>query len=71
MSDIVQEADPNQNNIQEPSVPEEKNLLHPEPTPLRRSTRERRSAVPDDYIVFLQEHEFDIGAVEDDPINFR
>ena len=25
----------------------------------------------DDYIVFLQEHEFDIGAVEDDPINFR
>ena len=27
--------------------------------------------MPDDYIVFLQEHEFDIGAVEDDPINFR
>ena len=30
-----------------------------------------RSALPDDYIVFLQEHEFDIGAVEDDLINFR
>ena len=43
----------------------------PDPTPLRRSTRERRSALPDDYIVFLQEHEFDIGAVEDDLINFR
>ena len=27
--------------------------------------------MPDDYIVFLQEHEFDISAVEDDPINFR
>ena len=27
--------------------------------------------MPNDYIVFLQEHEFDIGAVEDDPINFR
>ena len=27
--------------------------------------------MPDDYIVFLQEHEFDIGAVEDDLINFR
>ena len=27
--------------------------------------------MPDDYIVFLQEHEFDIGAMEDDPINFR
>ena len=69
--DIVQEADPNQNNIQEPLVPEEQTLPPPEPTPLRRSTRERRSALPNDYIVFLQEHEFDIGAVEDDPINFR
>lgn len=39
--------------------------------PLRRSTRERRSAVSNDYIVFLQEHEVDIGMVEDDPINFR
>ena len=27
--------------------------------------------MPYDYIVFLQEHEFDIGAVEDDPINFH
>ena len=27
--------------------------------------------MPDDYIIFLQEHEFNIGAVEDDPINFR
>ena len=27
--------------------------------------------MPDDYIVFLQEHEFDISVVEDDPINFR
>ena len=69
--DIVQEADPNQNNIQEPLVLEEQTLPPPEPTSLRRSTRERRSALPDDYIVFLQEHEFDIGAVEDDLINFR
>ena len=38
--------------------------------PLRRSIRERRSAIPDDYVVYLQEHEFDIGIVEDDPINF-
>ena len=68
---IVQEADPKQNNIQEPPVPEEQTLPPPEPTPLWRSTRERRSAFPDDYIVFLQEHEFDIGAVENDTINFR
>ena len=52
-------------------VPEEQTLQPLEPVPLRRSTRERRSALSDDYIVFLQEHEFDIGVVEDDPINFR
>ena len=38
--------------------------------PLRRSTRERRNAIPDDYIVFLQEHEESSGILEDDPINF-
>jgi len=31
----------------------------------RRSIRERRSAIANDYIVYLQEHEFDIG-LEDD-----
>ncbi|KAL6348287.1 hypothetical protein AAG906_005584 [Vitis piasezkii] len=36
--------------------------------PLRRSTRERRSTISDDYIVYLQEHEFDMG-LEDDPIS--
>ena len=39
--------------------------------PLRRSTREKRSAIPDDYIVFLQEHEADLGVVEDNSINFH
>jgi len=38
--------------------------------PLRRSDRERRSAIPDDYIIFLQEHEDGIGLTEDDLINF-
>ena len=38
--------------------------------PLRRSIREKRSAVLDDYIVFLHEHEVDIGVVEEDPITF-
>ena len=36
--------------------------------PLRRSTRERRSTISDDYIVFLLEHEFDMG-LENDPIS--
>ena len=39
--------------------------------PLRRSTRERKSAISDDYVVFLQEYEVDIGVVEDDPTNLR
>ena len=39
--------------------------------PLRRSTRERRNAIPDDFIVFLQEHDGDNGIMEDDPINFQ
>lgn len=39
--------------------------------PLRRSTRERKSAIPDDYIIFLQEHEGDVGIEEEDPINFQ
>ena len=36
--------------------------------PLKRSTRERRSTISDDYVVYLQEHEFDMG-LEDDPIS--
>ena len=35
-----------------------------EQVPLRRSTREsreRKSAILDDYIINLQEHEFDVG----------
>ena len=35
---------------------------------LRRSTREMRSTISDDCVVYLQEHEFDIG-LEDDPIS--
>ena len=36
--------------------------------PHRRSTRERISTISDDYVVYLQEHEFDMG-LEDDPIS--
>ena len=34
---------------------------------LRRSTRERKSKISNDYVVYLQEHEFDMG-MEGDPI---
>jgi transposase InsO family protein len=32
---------------------------------LRRSQRSRKPAISDDYMVYLQEHEFDIGVVDD------
>ncbi|RDX96022.1 hypothetical protein CR513_21370, partial [Mucuna pruriens] len=37
---------------------------------LRRSIKERRHAILDDYIIFLQEHEDDIDLTQDDPIKF-
>ena len=67
LQDIVIES-PIQDNLvvheeqtQDPQEP----MLH-EPVPLRRSTRERRSAIPDDYEVFLQEHEENNGMMEDE-----
>ena len=45
-------------------------MLH-ESVPLWRSIRERRSAIPDDYVVFLQEHEENNDMMEDDPVNFH
>ena len=32
-------------------------------TPIRRSTRERRSAIPPDYLVYIGEQNYDIGSV--------
>ena len=46
-------------------------LFIPQEVSLRRYIRERRSVIPDDYIVFLQEHEVDVNLVEDDPINLQ
>ena len=37
---------------------------------LRRSTRVKRNVIPDDYIVFLMEHEENQTLLEDDPITF-
>ena len=57
--------------FQGPLIQDNVNIPHEEPTekihqphesqdvPLKKSTRERKSAIPDDYIVFLQEHEDD------------
>ncbi|RVW24315.1 Retrovirus-related Pol polyprotein from transposon TNT 1-94 [Vitis vinifera] len=52
-------------------APEEQTQQPQENMPLRRSTRERRYAISDDYIVYLQEREVETGMMEDDPINFQ
>ena len=67
---LVQDADANhQTNHELPPTNTEEPQQTQVEVPLRRSNRERRSAIPDDYMVYLQEHEFDIG-LEDDPISF-
>jgi len=53
-----------------PHAPPNDQTQEPQEFPLRRSIRERKSAISDDYIVFLQEHEDAIGLTEEDPINF-
>jgi hypothetical protein len=64
------EENPEQDNVdieEEPIPPQESQ----EAVPLRRSIRERRSAISNDYIVFFQENEFNIGMMEDDSVTPR
>ena len=37
----------------------------PQQSTLRRSQRERRPAISDDYVVYLQESDYDIGTSKD------
>ncbi|XXG71992.1 hypothetical protein AAC387_Pa07g1189 [Persea americana] len=77
VNDQEANPDPQQENVNQTPiqdeiiVPEEQTQQPQEPVPLRRSTKERRNAIPDDFFVFLQEHEEEIGMVENDPINFH
>ncbi|KAJ9543780.1 hypothetical protein OSB04_023487 [Centaurea solstitialis] len=76
---IVQDATPVQSTNEGVPLVQDNNEVHPpveqtqqtQEVLLRRSTRERRNAIPDDYIVFLQEHEAQIGIREDDLINLK
>ena len=71
LPDIVQDdtsaQDKNEVLPQEPRV----HTQQPQEVPFRKSTRERRSVIPDDYIIFLQENEVDLNLAEDDPINLQ
>ena len=47
----------------------EPTLNEPQEIALRRSQRPRKSAISDDYVVYLQESEFDLG-INEDPVSF-
>ena len=55
----------------------EQQILHDEPAvvepqaiALRRSQRDRKSAISDEYVVYLQESEFDLG-IDNDPVSIK
>ncbi|RVW93925.1 Retrovirus-related Pol polyprotein from transposon TNT 1-94 [Vitis vinifera] len=70
----VQQVEDNERHNRDGSLPLEniaiENVVEPpQPAPLRRSERERRPAITDDYVVYLQESDFDIG-IRKDPVSF-
>lgn len=64
---------PTQNEPEDSVVPlvQPQQPIEPEPVPLRRSTRQRRNAIPEDYIVFLTEHQENNDLLGDDPVTFK
>lgn len=56
--------------VQENVFPELMQVEQAPPQRLRRSERVKRSAIPDDHLVYLKESDFDIG-VEEDPSSFQ
>jgi len=57
-------------NVQPNVEPQPNPAVNEEPQPIRRSLRERKSAIPNDYVVYMNEDVCDIGKV-DDPISFK
>jgi hypothetical protein len=58
-----------QQQVNDPESDNEPIVEQPQEIVLRRSQRERRSAISDDYVVYLQELENDLG-IENDPVSF-
>ena len=70
----VEQVEENEQHNRDGSLPPENIAIEnveepPQPAPLRRSQRERRPAITNDYVVYLQESDFDIG-IRKDPISF-
>jgi hypothetical protein len=47
----------------EPTIEESQGIA------LRRSHRQRKSAIPDDYVIYLQEYDYDVGSIND-PVSY-
>ncbi|KAL8151225.1 hypothetical protein V2J09_021033 [Rumex salicifolius] len=63
IQDTLQDTTQVLDNIEFPSIEQ---TQQPQEVPLRRSTREKRYAIPDDYIVYLVEQEDHVGKIPDD-----
>jgi len=69
---VLEQHDNNEQHINEEVLPEENDLHNtdiPQQVALRRSQRDRRSAISNDYVVYMQESDYDIG-INKDPVSF-
>ena len=60
-----QERQINDSTLHNENVNSEPMVVEPQSTILRRSQRERRSSITDDYVVYLQESGIDLGIYND------
>ena len=60
-----QEQQINDSTLHNENVNSEPMVVEPQSTILRRSQRERRSSITDDYVVYLQESGIDLGIYND------
>jgi len=56
--------------INDAQVSDEQRIDEPQVIPLRRSERQRRPAITNDYVVYSLEHECDLS-IDEDPVSFR
>jgi uncharacterized protein YqgQ len=67
----VQETVQTERDAQKSDDANDEPLISQELVPLRQSTRTRKTAISNDYVVYLEEHEYDIGMMEEDPENIH
>ena len=67
--DNLQEQQMNDQTPQNEAITDEPTLDEPHEVAPRRSRRQRRAAISNDYVVYLQESEFDLG-IDKDPVSF-